>query len=498
MKKSRLKLPVLFSVVFCVFSVIALVLTAEKTSETLWDGYRILCVSPPDREEDLLSVLHSAGIENYVTQSNSAFVPCQNLTPVISFLPEAERQRSRWFFNPEYSHRIIYIEESGLRSNYGKILGKFLDTSGFSWILEENNVFLWTPVVLLLLVVASAVCFFPAFPAVLAASVFPLLFALTRNSFSGWLSAFFCLCGITSFFASVFPRRVVTTFSQRMDLCRKNSVYFLPWFAAAFFPLFNHGAGLFFVLLVPAGSAALLYLLNIFFPSVFSADSPLFMLRNRKRLHPVFKAEVMKSPVTGLVFSGKKLPDAGVFLFQLAWAVVLIPAAVFLFSVDGKTEHSGVQNEKKTEYFNEKNEKNAVYALCIPAPERYTAGTGFSSDTFKETVLSGFFSGFEDSGGNRGSAVFSLSDFVALQWNISAYPWRKLNSPFEIPEPGDTVTVPRVIKNGEGEFLFENEIKAEFNSDFIMNIFEHNASPLEKMLIRQKRFIKAGWTEMPR
>ena len=498
MKELYLKFPVVLSLLVCVFSVLFLIFTAEKAPSTVWKDYRILCVSPADREADLLSVLHAAGVSGYVTQSNSAFLPCQNLTPVISFLPEAEVERSRWFFDRENTHRIVYIDETRNNVNYEKFLGKLLEAAGFSWFLEKTGVFLPVPVLLLVPFVFSAVCLYPAFPAVLAGSFFPLLFALTRNNFSGWLSAFFYLCATTSFCASVFLPRVITTVSQRMEFCKKNVFFFLPWFCAALVPYFTSGVRFFSVLLVPAGTVALLFLLNFFSPAVFSFDSPLFSFKNRKRLHPVFRAVVMKNPAGGMVFFGKKMPDPKVFLFQLVWAVVLIPVSLFVFSFGGKNGDIYPDNKKNSEYFTEKNEKNGVYALYIPAPEMYTSGTGFSPDTFEETVLAGFFSGYTDTGFSGENTVFSLSDFVALQWNVSAYPWRKLDSPFEIPKPGSLIKSGEVKKGVDGALSFEETTKAEFNSDFIMNVFEHNASPLEKMLIRQKRFIKAGWTEMPR
>lgn len=486
--------PVALAGFVVVFSVFLLVLATETPSSTLWDGYRVLCVSPADRENDVISILESAGIHEYVTQGNSKIIPSQSLCPVVSFLPEVEESRAKWFFDSRRTHRLVYIDENSAGAQYERSVCGLLDAAGFSWVLERNTVFVFAPVALLALFVAFAVCVCAAFPAVLCASVFPLLFAVSKNDFAGWLSAFFFLCGVTVFFEAVFPARVNTSVSQKKAMAKKNAVFFMPWFLASFCAAFSPGVRFLLVFLVPAGSAAFLFLLWKRFPAFFYTDSLFFLFKTRKRLHPVFRMEVMEIGGAAIPGAWGRTRAPGAPLFQLAWGAILIPASLFLFNVGGVSWGSDSPGGGPVDFFTEKPEKNGVYALYIPAPEMYTAGKGFSLDTYEQSISESCF--FLGEGG--GDSLFSLSDFLILQWNIAAYPWRRLGAAFEIPEAGSTIQSREFTEIRAGVLAPESKRKAEFNSDFIMDILENNASPLEKMLARQKRFLRAGWTEIPK
>ncbi len=460
---------------------------AEKPpSGTIWKDFRILCVSPPDREEDLLSLLHAAGLHEYATESNSAFLPSQSMAPFIPFLKEANALRSQWFYDESGAFRVVYINERGAPQRYAEKLAPLLESSGFSWVIERNGGFVLLPCALLFFFSLFVALFCRPFPAVLAALAFPYLFALAGGDFSSWLFSFFWICGAAVYSASVFPPRRTVTKGQLAALSRKAAPVFLPWFAAAVVSALVSGRGI-LMLAVPAGSAAAFIFAKAMMPSFLSGESLAFALKARRRAHPAFKPDLLlvrgKMPFASPVFRlGKSLSPLLVsFAGILLACAVMIPAALWAYGRQGAA------------FFAEKEKKKSPDALYIPAPEMYTSSSGFSAAACMEAFGMGSRLAEDESG-----FLFSLSDFTALQWNVFAYPWRKISQPLEFPREGAAIQYLDYKETASGALSGEKATAGRFDSDFIMMIFEKYASPLEKMLIRQGRFSTVKRRQLPR
>lgn len=487
------KIPLPVSVLLCILvvSAAAAILFAggEKTDAPVWQDYRVLCVSPQDREADLLRVLHAAGITGYVTESNAVLSPVQTMTPEMPFFSAAERLRSRWFTDAGGTYRIVYVHEKTAPGHYAGILGPLLTAAGFSWVMENSGSFVLLPVVLLASVLAVLPWLFRPFPLVAAAAVFPFLFSLTRNLPAAWFAGFFWLCGLSVLSAALFPPRRIFSPKDVPPVLVKYARFFLPWFAASVACAFLSGHGIPFVTLVPAGSAALVVLVILLAPGVFSAETLAFTLKNRKRIHPVFRYRMMgdRRP------AGKKIPDLRLFFVQAACTLVLTVPVILSFSGAG-TGGSRTEMQGKSRFFFEKPEKNPSDALYIPAPERYTLADGFSPDAYVRSTAAGpVFSG----GSLAEGFLFSLADFVTLQWNVAAYPWRKLPGVFTVPREGDVILRRIFRRDGSGILVAEEKIVEKFDADFIMRVMEEYTSPLEKMLLRQGKYVHAVRRELP-
>lgn len=474
----------------CFVCAAALFAAGKLSSGTLWKDFRILCVSPPDREEDLLSLLHEAGLHEYVTESNSAFLPVQTITPFIPFLKEAETLRSQWFYDASGAYRIVYISESSVPWNYAKKLIPLFENSGFSWIIERKGAFVVLPCVLLFFFALFVALFCKPFPVVPVVLVFPYLFALAGNSFSSWLAGFFWICGTAAYSASVFPLYRTITKGQLKILSRKAMPVFLPWFVVAVISAVVSGRGVLFMLAVPLGSAAAVIFAGMLKPDFLSCESPVFALKARKRTHPVFKPDLMLvrgNLPHGLPFSRSEKsfsPALSFFAGFLLASAVMISAALWSYG------------RQSSVFFSEKGKKNRP-DVYIPAPEMYTSRSGFSAEACMEafamgSALAGYGMAESESG-----FLFSLSDFAVFQWNIFAYPWRKISQPFEFPHDGTAIQYLDYRETDSRVLAAEKVTVGMFDSDFIMMLFEECASPLEKMLIKQERFSAVKRRRLP-
>ena len=466
----------------CLACALALFAAGRYSAATIWKDYRILCASPPEREADLLSLLHEAGLRNYATQANSPLLPSQTMATFIPFLSEAESTRSRLFFDSSGEYRVVYIEERGAPRDYAKRLKTLLEDGGFSWILEQSAGVYVFPLALLLALAIFALLFCKPFFAVAIALAFPCLFALTGNGLSSWLSAFFWICCAIEYSAAVFPSRRVVPRAHLKSLSIKAIPFFAPWLLAALVFALASGRGVLPALAVPAGSAAAIVLAAALKPSLFEAESLALFIKERRMTHPAFSPELMLAEKS-LAREGRGIsPALASFARLLALSAAMIPLAAWLYGRQGAV------------FFPKRGQKEPA-GVYIPAPEMYTSKGGFSAASCEEAFKLG--SSLKDDGEGEGGLLFSLSDFAALQWNVFAYPWRKMSEPFSFPHDGSEVKYKDYVETGFGALKMQEVAAARFDSRFIEMLFEKCSSPLEKMLIRQGGFFAIKRRQMP-
>lgn len=466
----------------CLACAFALFFFASFSGSTTWKDYRMLCVSPPEREDELIFLLGEAGLKEYVTEANSPLLPAQSMTPFIPFIKEAESLRSKWFYDSTGEYRIVYIDEREAPRNYAKALGEAFELSGFSWVIEQGGGAAPLPLFLLLAFALFVGLFFKPFPAMPSALVFALLFAFSGMSFLSWASAFLWMCAIAAFFAAAFPKRKTISIRQLLALSRKALCPFIPLAAAAAAFAFASGRGALFLIAVPLGSAAAVAFAEALKPSLLSGESLWLRLKERKRAHPPFRPELMLGKGKGArLFLLSRLKRRPLPSFAFIAGVLLALAALVALSFWGFRRQTGA-------FFYQKEGEKLSHALYIPAPQMYTSTGGFSAASCVEAF--GMGSAFEE-GEEDEAFLFSLSDFAALQWNVFAYPWRKIDEPFEFPREGDIISYADYALDASGALSLKEVSAGTFDTEFIMMVFEECSSPLERMLMRQGRFCAA-------
>ncbi len=412
---------------------------------TVWKGYRVLSVPKSVPEETVCGLLNSAGIHKYVTESNSLLVPKSPEAPILPFLAEANARRSGWFSSKESESRLVYLEETSALDTRA---AKAFRNADFSWNLETGGG-TNRAVPLSTAIFALVIVFLGKKKARGALISMPfILMSLNCDRIPGFIAAILATCSALCLARVLVPDSMTYTPRQIAQRFRNKPLLFV----FILFPLLvGLSGGLIQTIQVAVSGVTAIALLTI-------AEHIPEKIRNmvrKKRVHPVFKPMA----ITGL--AGYAKLDTR-FLIGLA-----LPALITLITGVAFTVLSATPT-------------NANYSkeLYLPVPTGYTHARGFGVEGFTELERSKNTDGIPD-----------LADFVGIAWNMRAYPWKKIREPFTSPKPGDTLERIRYSADESGVITAASETFATFNDEFIRNALNDDGTPLERMLMRQGKFV---------
>ncbi|ULQ60026.1 hypothetical protein K7I13_01440 [Brucepastera parasyntrophica] len=437
-----------FSGLILIAGILILSLFPVRTSAALWNGYRILSVSPEESELQVLDLLNAQGIMDVVTQSNSQI-------PEAAVLPnynEAEQDRKNWFVFPGNNTRFFYLPEHTVLA---RSVEKAFAGSGLYWVLESADSFSLVSICLLAslfiagLFIASNRFFFTV------SGLAFILFAVSANHIYGYVSALLAIVSVIFLSNVLYVRHFRLNYDQKKKRLKKYFWSFLPAIAAL-------------VISAAGGMRVLLLFVCSFLISV-SATILSFFIRDRiriytqrERTHPVFDPFPM-SPAAVYRFPVKRI----VYTIGVIFPVLLV-SGILVFSFGTKNQSEGQFKE-----------------LYLPAPKEYTSKGSFTPEAYMEMLQ------FE-----KKHSLPDLADFVALQWHIRMFPWTKIQNGYAYPVIGDTITATDYSIHDNGKVTGETRIIATFDADFIKKVLAEDSTPLEKMLIHQGRFVSAGFKRL--
>lgn len=449
---------VLYSLVFIsIASGIIMVLFPVHTTDTCWKEYRILAVSPPDHEQELVTRLSTAGIGHIVTESNSMLPRGNPLSPVQPFIDEANRLRSRWFYNPESGLRFFFVPDT---PHLERVIESAFASQPVSWYLEGTASFFLLLLVPPLLLIAAGLFVQKNRLAGVLGSVPAVILAGTWNTMAGMTGASLIVCTVIALSDVLHEGSFELTGPQRVERVKRNPFLFSPVLVALVIALFNggHSFALFFMAILATGSVFLLVYLVPAVP-VFSEYLGL-LHRRRFRCVPIHPHTLYRS---GHVNRSMIVILAGVLILSGA------PSAILSSTGSGKSSFSGEE------------------CLYLPIPAGYTDQVGFTPETFESFLRI-----------RSDSELPDLADFLAVQWKMTIFPWTDYRNRLYPPAVGEQMVVyDYLFDEQQGRLLPMARVVAEFDREFIKKTLAGNTTPLEKMLLEQGRFVSGRITRHP-
>ena len=450
--KEKNVLIAIFAGIICLSGVLILALFPLHTSFSVWKGYRVLTVSPADNEQDVFTRLSKSGIVDYATESNSLLGGVAKEAPVEPFLADINRIRSSWFVNPDQNLRYFFIRDTSFLDK--KVQKAFTGSKNF-WYLEETGGFTLIPCILsLCLLTAGLLCSKNRFYQVFC-SVPSILLTLSYNRTSGFLAALFFLLTIILTARVLDFHDVQLTQYQIRYRIRRYFYFFIPVPLAMLFAFHD---GIHAGLLV---SATLFSAVAAIIPAHITVRA-INEAIEKQRLHPRFIPAVMNQKARSGFLPDKRI--AGCILLTAVFA--LTGTVLFSFKAPAKEIHAGRE-------------------LYIPAPSGYTRHTGFDLAGYTELVSA-----------RQGAALPDLGDFLAAQWNIRTYPWRRLQDPITTPAAGSSVDYVWYSVDRNGIISGKSKTMYVFDTGFIRKTLSSDVPQLEKMLIRQDRYVTVNLTRL--
>lgn len=429
--------------------IFVLALFPVQSTVSLWTGYRILAV-PLDRDEtEILAALDGAGFRDYASESNCRLAPKDAEAPIIPFLDALNARRSAWFVNAEQNVRYIFLPDSGFLD--ARLRSAFAD-AGIDCNIEKSGGFSPLPVILVAVLLGiglittknrwfQVACGFPF-----------IILAASSNQIPGFIASLFATGFVILASGYLCPVGAELTFRQLPRRAIRRPLVFVPAVLAPAAAVLGgfHGIILFFA--ASAVSAAVLVPLK-------NLRDALIRYRNRHRLHPVF--------IPLVIDAANGARDFRKIAMRLSIATTACALAGILFFAAGASVK----------------EKGMPRELYIPAPTGYTAHGGFGMEEYTALIAM-----------KKGSELPDLTDYVAADWNIRTFPWRKIREPLNPPVAGDTVVYTRYSMDDSGKISGKTEILDTFDTGFIRKALSVDITPLEKMLLRQNRFVIAEMT----
>ncbi len=412
-----------------------------------WRGYRVLTVSPPDREGDVLRVLDRLGVDGYASEAVCRLRPENPLTPHQPFIEEANALRARWF--TDGGIRYFYLPSGQTRE---RPLIKVLHELGFTVTLEsgERSIQPIIPTIALIMIIAFVLCgrsisFISSLPyAIIAYSINTPLGAIA--SIFGALSVLWYLDLMQGFPDRLTPR-------QSALRLRRNPFYLAP-IIASFLCVAPSGAhALMLGLCALASSIAAFLLIHLFSDQRGS-------LPFRTRLHPRFAFvpisahSLYRANAANRSFTAK---SGGI-------ASIAMLAAITLHSLSPSQPQQSARE------------------LSIPSPARYTGPVGFSLESYRQYVES-------RSVEEPSARLFDLADFIDLRWREDSFPWVSIHASARDPLPGQVITDTRFEVDQTGAVRGRDRVVATFDDDYIRGVLRARTTPLERMLEKQGRFV---------
>lgn len=440
------RIPLLLALVgiLCLFLLLIFPLPVDTGS---WKGYRVLTVSPPDREADVLHVLDRHGVDGYASEAVCRLRPGNPLTPHQPFIEEANALRARWFTDGQF--RYFYLPSGQTRE---RPLLKDLRESGFTVTLEsgERSLAPTIPTIVLITIIACAL--FRRSIAIISSVPYAII-AYSVNSPFGAIASILGALSILWYLDLMrgFPERL--TPRQSAVRLRSNPFYLFPLITS-------------FLCIVPSGAHATMLGL-----CALAASVSTFLLISRrpangsylpftKRLHPTFAFV----PISATSLYRANAENRLFAVRSGALASIAILAAIILYALSPAQSGQGTRE------------------LSIPSPARYTGPSGFNLESYSQYVEA-------RSTVEVSARLFDLADFIALRWREDSFPWVSLHAAAKGPVPGQVITDTRFEVDQTGAVLGHDRIVATFNDEYIRGALRTRTTPLERMLEKQGQFV---------
>ena len=429
---------------------VGMILFPLHSGKTIWTGYRVLIVSPASSEAEIVARLKKAKIAAFATEANSLLSNSSSEAPVQPYLSELNAARARWFSDPEHDLRFVYLKNAPFLD--GKIRDAFSGSAAYHY-LERNagTTRIQSLALIILLVVGFVIRPNRLFQAFCAAPCFILALVFCRAT--GFLSSVALLLGIIELCGSVNARGLKLSVRQTVRILAKKRGALLFFPVALFLAALSGLHGFLLALLSIVASIALA------FPAirVRRASHALFF---SKRIHPRFEP---------LAISGDSLIARDAKGYTLEAAALLSAALgvgiLLLMTPSLQTGESRV--------------------LYIPAPTRYTHHGGFGIEGYSELQ------------GLRGQkSIPDLGDYVAAQWIIRTAPWRRIQDPVQAPVAGASADYVWYQADETGIITGKKRTMFTFNTGFIKKTLDTEGTLLERMLLRQNRFVTVELTRL--
>jgi hypothetical protein len=427
-----------------------MILFPLHSGKTVWTGYRVLIVSPASSEAEIVSRLNKAKITAYATEANSLLSNSSPEAPIQPYLTDLNSARARWFSDSEHDLRFVYLKNAPFLD--GKVRTAFSGSTVYHYLERNAGTTRIQALALIILLVAGLILrpnrLFQLFCAV-PCGILALIFCRV----TGFLSSVALLLGIIALCGSVNARGMKLSARQVVRILAKKRRALLLIPVALILASLSGFHGFLLAFLSIAASVALTV------PAVRLRRAARALLSS-KRIHPHFE------PVA---ISGDSLVTRESKGYALEAAALLSAALgvglLLLMTPSLQTGESRV--------------------LYIPAPTRYTHHAGFGIEGYSE--LQGLRSQ---------TAIPDLGDFVAAQWIIRTAPWRRIQDPVQAPVAGSSADYVWYQADEAGIITGKKRTMFTFNSGFIRKTLDTEGTLLERMLLRQNRFVTVELTRL--
>lgn len=440
---NRFTLISLFSIVL-LSSVFVLIFFPLQTTISYWNGYRILITDLAVPEEDILLRLSSVNITDIVTESNAYIENRSVEAPIQPFLAKINVKRAVWFINPIQKYRFLYIKEIPFLNT--KISEAFRNVQ-FFWDYEKPDKISVLPSLLSFLLLCSGVFIVSGNRAFLLSGL-PLVFLpFSCNQPSGFAASVLALFSLILYVDIIGEKGRHLTVKQIVTRIKYQKYAWVP-FVSALLAAFSggfHSAMLFI--------SSLCALFSLFF-FTYKVNSTIKKLQIKRRLHPVFESYVMHPETIKRSFSRHLI------LALSSITVIFFIGGIVFFSVRISGKSSFPQD------------------LYIPAPSEYTAHSGLDLEGYMELRL------LKDE-----KCLPDLTDFLASQWLLYSFPYRRIQELGKEPTKDSVTEYYDYDIDATGYISSKKKIMYEFDNNFIKKRLALDSTPLEKMLIRQNRFV---------
>lgn len=440
-----------------VFFAVTLAMVPDVGSRSIWKGYRVLAIPAETEEAEVVSRLSDAGIREFATSSNSIIENNSRMAPAQPFLAGKNAELASWFIDAERGTRFLYLRDNPFLDDR---VARAFSPPAFSWYLEGKTRTSALPAIVFTAYLVVLGIFSSQRRTFLSAAI-PFAFfsvkctdALFFGSAVAAAYGIFLLCELLEAEQTGLPR------GHRAIRLRKSPLTLTPLIlSAALAACSRSGFGGTFLL-----TLALSVSLSVFTGLSYAKLSA---RRERARLHPRFRPEYM-SPDT---LDRGKIGKRELYLSMPVPALLIASIFIFGFVVPP----SGTQGDDR------------FRVLYIPSPSGYTSPSGFNVEGYASATEARAMEGIPD-----------LAWFVAVRWNLEMAPWRRLDEKILDPAPGTVVKTTEYALDENAKIRAEEKTRGTFDSSFIRKAVSDPATPIEKLLVAQGRFVTVSPTRHER
>lgn len=440
---NRFTLIFLFLIVF-LSSIFVLIFFPLQTTISYWNGYRILITDLAVPEADILDRLSSVNITDIVTESNAYIENRSVEAPIQPFLANINAKRIVWFINPVQKYRFFYIKEIPFLNT--KISEAFRNVQ-FFWDYEKPDTISVLPSLLSFLLLCSGV-FIVSESRVFLLTGLPLVFLpISCNQLSGFAASVLALFSLILYVDILGEKGRQLTSKQILTRFKYQKYAWVP-FVSAFVVAFSGG---FHSVMLFISSLCAVFSLFFF---TFKITLGIKKLQQKHRLHPLFEFYVMHPQTIKRTFSRQQ--------------ILTLSSIIMIFFIGGIV-FFGVRISNKSSFPQD---------LYIPAPSEYTAHSGLDLEGYMELRL------LKDE-----KCLPDLTDFLASQWLLYSFPYRRIQELSTEPTKDSVTEYYDYDIDSTGYISPKKKIMYEFDNSFIKKRLAVDSTPLERMLIRQNRFV---------